>query len=266
MTKRKPHLSTDNRQLSTIKPPQGILFLVGIGPGDHRDMTARAIAVLRNCDAVAGYSRYIDLVAPFIEGKEVISSGMSGEIERCSRAIAAARGGKNVALISSGDSGVYGMAGLALELLAKKKLRRKIAVEVVPGVPVINAAAARFGAPLMNDYAVISLSDLLTPWEVIVKRLTHAAQSDMVICLYNPKSAKRSRQIKEAQSLLLTCRGKNTPVGIARNLGRKGESVRLTTLGRMLRCRIDMLTVIIIGNSSTTLCDQSMITPRGYKL
>ncbi len=170
-----------------------------------------------------------------------------------------------MALISSGDSGVYGMAGLALQLLAKKKLRRKIAVEVVPGVPVINAAAARFGAPLMNDYAVISLSDLLTPWEVIVKRLTHAAQSDMVICLYNPKSAKRSRQIKEAQSLLLTCRGKNTPVGIARNLGRKGESVRFTTLGRMLRCRIDMLTVIIIGNSSTTLCDQAMITPRGYR-
>jgi len=252
--------------MTKVQQPKGILFLVGIGPGDHRDMTARAIAVLRNCGVVVGYSRYIELVQPFIEGKTVICSGMTREIERCSLAIAEARGGKNVALISSGDSGVYGMAGLALQLLAKKKLRRKIAVEVVPGVPVINAAAARFGAPLMNDYAVISLSDLLTPWEVIVKRLTHAAQSDMVICLYNPKSAKRNRQIKEAQSLLLTCRGKNTPVGIARNLGRKGESVKLTTLGRMLRCRIDMLTVIIIGNSSTTLCDQAMITPRGYKL
>jgi len=158
------------------------------------------------------------------------------------------------------------MAAPALQLLEKKQLRRKIAVEVVPGVPVVNAAAARFGAPLMNDYAVISLSDLLTPWEVIVKRLTHAAQSDMVICLYNPKSAKRSRQIKEAHSLLLQYREKNTVVGIARNVGRKGESVRLTTLGQMLRYRIDMLTVIIIGNSSTTLCAGAMVTPRGYKV
>jgi precorrin-3B C17-methyltransferase len=246
--------------------PKGILFLVGIWPGDHRDMTARAIAVLRNCDVVAGYRRYIDLVEPFIAGKEVISSGMSREIERCSRAIAAACRGKKVALISSGDAGVYGMAGLALQLLSKKKLRHKIAVEVVPGVPVINAAAALLGAPLMNDYAVISLSDLLTPWEVIVKRLTHAAQSDMVICIYNPRSTKRTRQIKEAHSLLLQYREKNTVVGIARNVGRQGETVTVTTLGRMLRHKVDMLTVLIIGNSTTTLCAGAMITPRGYKV
>lgn len=266
MTKRKPRLSTVNRQLKTTKQPHGILFLVGIGPGDHRNMTARAIAVLRNCDAVVGYSRYVDLVKPFIEGKEVISSGMSREIERCSLAIAAACRGKNVALISSGDAGVYGMAGPALQILHKKKLRNRIAIEVVPGVPAINAAAALLGAPLMNDYAVISLSDLLTPWEVIVKRLTHAAQSDMVICIYNPKSSKRSRQIKEAQALLLKYREKNAVVGIARNVGRKGESVTVTTLGRMLRFKIDMLTVLIIGNSSTTLCAGAMVTPRGYKV
>jgi precorrin-3B C17-methyltransferase len=252
--------------MTKVQQPKGILFLVGIGPGDHRDMTARAIAVLRNCDAVVGYGRYIDLVQPFIEGKEVISSGMTREIERCSLAIAAACRGKKVALISSGDAGVYGMAGLALQILAKKKPRQKIAVEIVPGVPVINAAAARLGAPLMNDYAVISLSDLLSPWEVIVKRLTHAAQSDMVICIYNPKSAKRSEQIKEAQALLLQYRHRNTVVGIARNVGREGESVTITTLGGMLRYKIDMLTVLIIGNSTTTLCAGAMVTPRGYKV
>ncbi len=248
------------------KPPPGRLFLVGIGPGDHRDMTARAIAVLRNCDVVVGYSRYIELARPFIAGKEVIASGMSQEIVRCSLAIAAAGRGKKVALISSGDAGVYGMAGPALQMLDKEKLRGKIAVEVVPGVPVVNAAAARLGAPLMNDYAVISLSDLLTPWEVIVQRLTHAAQSDMVICLYNPKSTKRSRQIKEAQSLLLYYRQRKTLVGIARNVGRQGETITVTTLGQMLRHKIDMLTVLIIGNSTTTLCAGAMVTPRGYKL
>lgn len=258
--------SYPTEHMTTDKKPKGILFLVGIGPGDHRDMTARAIAVLRNCDTVAGYTRYVDLVKPFVEGKEIISSGMSGEVERCSRAIAAACRGKKVALISSGDAGVYGMAGLALQLLARKKHSGKIAVEIVPGIPVINAAAARLGAPLMNDYAVISLSDLLTPWEVIVKRLTHAAQSDMVICLYNPKSASRSRQLKEAHSLLLAYRQKNTPVGIARNVGRKGETVTITTLGRMLRHTIDMVTVIIIGNSATTLCADFMVTPRGYEI
>ena len=266
MTQRKPRPSTVNRKLKTTKPPHGILFLVGIGPGDHRDMTARAIAVLRNCDIVVGYSRYIDLVQPFIEGKTVIASGMTREIERCSRAIAAACRGKNVALISSGDAGVYGMAGLALQILDKKKLWNKIAVEVVAGVPVVNAAAARLGAPLMNDYAVISLSDLLTPWEVIVNRLTHAAQSDMVICLYNPKSAKRSTQIKEAQSLLLHYRPRNTLVGIARNVGRRGETITVSTLGQMLRHKIDMITVLIIGNSTTTLCAGAMVTLRGYKV
>ena len=252
--------------MTNNKLQKGVLFLVGIGPGDHRDMTARSIAVLRNCDVVVGYRRYIELVEPFIAGKEVISSGMTREIERCSTAIAAACRGKKVSLISSGDPGVYGMAGLALEIVEKQKLRHKLAIEIVPGLPVINAAAARLGAPLMNDYAVISLSDLLTPWEVIVKRLTHAAQSDMVICIYNPKSSNRSWQIKEAQSMLIQYRRKDTPVGLARNLGRKGETVTITTLARMLRYKIDMVTVIIIGNSTTTLRAGRMITPRGYKI
>jgi precorrin-3B C17-methyltransferase len=158
------------------------------------------------------------------------------------------------------------MAGLALEIVNKKKLWNRFAIEIIPGVPVIHAAAARLGAPLMNDYAVISLSDLLTPWVVIEKRLHHAAQSDMVICLYNPKSKKRTTHIKEAKSILLHYRKSATPVGLARNVGRKGEAITLTTISKMLRYKIDMVTIIIIGNSSTIVENNHMITPRGYRL
>ena len=245
---------------------KGTLFLVGIGSGDHKDMTAHCIAVLRNCDLVVGYKKYIELAKPFIAEKDVISSGMTQEIERCALAVAEAKKGKTVALISSGDAGVYGMAGLALELINKKRLWNRFEVEIVPGIPVIHSAAARLGAPLMNDYAVISLSDLLTPWEMIVKRLSHAAQADFTICLYNPKSKKRTKQIKEAQSILLRYRDPDTPVGLARNVGRKGESITLTTLKKMLRYKIDMVTIVIIGNSTTLVKNEQMITPRGYAI
>jgi len=244
----------------------GRLLLVGIGSGDHKEMTAHCIAVLRNCDLVVGYKKYVELVKPFIAGKEVISSGMSQEVERCSQAIAKAKLGKNVALISSGDPGVYGMAGLALEIINKKRLWNRFKVEIIPGIPVIHAAAARLGAPLMNDYAVISLSDLLTPWETIVKRVRYAAQADFVICLYNPKSKSRTTQIKEVQSILLQYRRADTPVGLTRNVGRRGESITFTTLDKMLRYKIDMLTIIIIGNSTTIYKNSQMITPRGYRI
>ena len=249
-----------------MKRKKGTLFLVGIGSGDHKDMTGQCVAVLRNCDLVVGYESYVGLVEPFIDDKEVVSSGMSQEIERCTRAIAEAKKGKNVALISSGDPGVYGMAGLALEIIDKKKLWNKLSIEIIPGIPVIHAAAARLGAPLMNDYAVISLSDLLTPWETIVKRLTHAAQADFVICLYNPKSKRRTKQIKEAKSILLQDRKPDTPVGLARNVGRKGESITITTLDKILRYKIDMVTIVIVGNSSTIVRNNQMITPRGYRI
>lgn len=245
---------------------KGRLFLVGIGSGDHKDMTTHCIAVLRNCDLVVGYEKYIELAKPFIGEKNIISSGMSQEVERCIQAIAEAKKGENVALISSGDPGIYGMAGLALEIINKKKLWGRLAIEIIPGIPVIHAAAACLGAPLMNDYAVISLSDLLTPWETIVKRLNHAAQADFVICLYNPKSKRRARQIKEAKSVLLRYRKPDTPVGLARNVGRKGESITITTLDRMLRYKIDMLTIIIVGNSTTVVKNTRMITPRGYRI
>ena len=243
---------------------KGILFLAGIGPGDHKTMTNHCVAVFRNCDVVVGYQKYIELAEPFIDKQQVISSGMTQEVERCNRAIQEAAKGKRVALISSGDPGVYGMAGLALEIVNKKKWWNRFDIEVIPGVPVIHAAAARLGAPLMNDYAVISLSDLLTPWEVIEKRLYHAAQSDMVICLYNPKSKKRTTHIKEAKSILLQYRNPGTPVGLARKVGREGEAITLTTIGKMLRFKIDMVTIIIVGNSATQVLDNRMITKRGY--
>ena len=245
---------------------RGVLFLAGIGPGDPKTMTNHCIAVFRNCDVVVGYKKYIELAEPFINKQQVISSGMTQEVERCNKAIQEAAKGKRVALISSGDSGVYGMAGLALEIVDKKKMWNRFAIEIVPGVPVIHAAAARLGAPLMNDYAVISLSDLLTPWEVIEKRLHHAAQSDMVICLYNPKSKKRTTHIKKAKSILLQNRKPDTPVGLARNVGRKGEAITLTTISSMLRYKIDMVTIIIIGNSATHVLNNQMITQRGYTL
>ena len=245
---------------------RGVLFLAGIGPGDHKTMTNHCIAIFRNCDVIVGYKKYIELAEPFINKQQVISSGMTQEVERCNKAIQEAAKGKRVALISSGDSGVYGMAGLALEIVNKKKMWNRFAIEIIPGVPVIHAAAARLGAPLMNDYAVISLSDLLTPWEVIEKRLHHAAQSDMVVCLYNPKSKKRTTHIQKAKSILLQNRKPDTPVGIARNVGRKGEALTLTTISKMLRYKIDMVTIIIVGNSATHVLNNRMITQRGYKL
>ncbi len=243
---------------------KGTLFLVGIGPGSHSDMTTHSIAVLRACEVVAGYRRYIDLVKPFIAGKEIIASGMTQERERCREALRVAEEGKRVALISSGDPGVYGMAGLVLEIVRKERLWGKCAIEIVPGIPAIHAAAARLGAPLMNDYAVISLSDRLTPWQLIVRRLAHAVQADFVICLYNPKSKSRTLHLKEAHTVLLQYRSGDVPVGIARNVGRKGESITITTLHKMLRYKIDMLTLIIVGNSTTIVDRNQMITPRGY--
>jgi precorrin-3B C17-methyltransferase len=243
---------------------KGILFLAGLGPGDHKTITTHCIAIFRNCDVVVGYKKYIELAEPFINKQEVISSGMTQEVERCNKAIQEAAKGKRVVLISSGDPGVYGMAGLALEIVNKKKWWDRFDIEVIPGVPVIHAASARLGAPLMNDYAVISLSDLLTPWEVIEKRLHHAAQSDMVICLYNPKSKKRTAHIKETKSILLQYRNPDTPVGLARNVSRKGETITLTTISKMLRFKIDMVTIIIVGNSATHVLNNRMVTKRGY--
>lgn len=261
---------------------KGIIYIVGIGPGGLGHLTIKAKEIIENCDIVVGYKTYIDLIAPLIKGKEVFSTGMTQEIERCQKAIESAMSGKNVAVVSSGDSGIYGMAGLVFELLrvqdskfkvqsSKSKEQRKtcnLTVEVVPGVPAFCAASALLGAPLMHDFASISLSDLLTPLDVIKKRLDAAAKGDFVIVLYNPKSKKRTTQIDEAIEIISRYRDAKTPVGIVKDAARQGEEMRITMLKNVSKHYdfIDMTTIIIIGNSQTFLSEGKMITPRGYAI
>jgi precorrin-3B C17-methyltransferase len=245
---------------------QGMLFIVGIGPGSLDGMTFRARAALERSEAVIGYTTYIRLIEPLVTGKEIIASGMTREEERCRQALTAARQGKIAALVSSGDSGLYGMAGLVLELMARDGSAADIAVEIVPGVPAFIAAGAAVGAPLMNDCAVVSLSDLLTPWETVEKRLRAAASGDFVTCLYNPKSASRTTQIERAVDIFLQHRGADTPAAVVRSVSRPEETIIMTTLGSVLDCDIDMLCLVIIGNSATATQGPWMITRRGYTL
>jgi adenosylcobyric acid synthase len=207
------------------------------------------------------------LIHPILAGKEVLSTGMTREVERCEEALRLAASGKKVALISSGDAGIYGMAGLIFELLEKSDDQsfQALDVAVIPGVSAVQAAAAALGAPLMHDFALISLSDLLTPWELIQRRLFAAATADFVVALYNPKSKGRTRQIEEARDILLTARPESTPVGIVRNACREGEEKVVTTLGDMLSHDVDMFSLVIIGNSATFVDQKGrMVTPRGY--
>ena len=243
---------------------KGKMFAVGIGPGSHDGMTVRAQKVLAECEIVIGYKPYIELVTPFLEGKEIISSGMGEEKKRCEQALKEALSGKRVALVSSGDPGIYGMAGLVLEIAERNGIADKVAIEIVPGVPAFAAAAALVGAPLMNDFATISLSDLLIPWKKIEKKIKAAAVGDFVVCLYNPRSSQRVHQIEMARELFLKHRHRETPCAIIRNASRQGQSVVTTTLDDLLNCEIDMHCVVIIGNSETRLNGRWMITPRGY--
>lgn len=224
-------------------------------------MTVRAIEALQEADLIIGYKRYIELLAKFIGDKAVISSGMRQEVERAQMAVREARSGKLVAVVSSGDAGVYGMAGLVMELAADS-----VPVEIIPGVTAATAVAARIGAPLMHDFAIISLSDLLTPIDTIMTRLEAAGWGDYVIVLYNPASSTRMEPIKKAREILLQYKDPMTPVGIVRNAEREGETVQLTTLQDMLAVKIDMLCTVIIGNSQSRIEHGRMITPRGYIL
>ncbi|ABR46319.1 precorrin-3B C17-methyltransferase [Alkaliphilus metalliredigens QYMF] len=240
----------------------GKVFVIGIGPGDEAYRAPAATRALMKSDTIIGYKTYIELIEETLEGKEVIDSGMRKEVERCQLALTLAEEGKVVSLVSSGDPGIYGMAGALLQV--KQQRQSDIEVEVIPGITAVSAAAALLGAPLMHDFAVISLSDLLTDWELIQKRVALAGEGDFVIALYNPKSKGRTIQIEETQKILLKYRSKETPVGIVKNGTRQGEVVIVTTLGEMLLHPIDMLTVVIIGNSHTTMMNDVMITPRGY--
>lgn len=268
------------------------LYVVGIGPGGLTHMTVEARAALTAADVIVGYQTYLDFITPLLAGKEVVSSGMMKEVERCRQAISRAASGKDTAIISSGDAGIYGMAGLILELVDESvgadpyvcpdsgdanlplfqqqgehagSLLHKIDVIIIPGVSAVQAAASVLGAPLMHDFAVISLSDLMTPWGTIRKRLQAAADADFVVALYNPRSKGRVEQLEQAMEILRSSRSPETPVGIVRNACRDGESKVVTTLQEMLDHDIDMFSIVIIGNSATFVDKAGrMVTPRGY--
>ena len=244
----------------------GKIMLVGIGPGSHDHMTQRARDAIAEADVVVGYSTYIKLVADLLEGKEVVKKGMTEELDRAVSALEGARQGKKVALISSGDAGVYGMAGPTYEVLfqAGWTPESDITVEVVPGASAINACAALVGAPLTHDFCSISLSDLLTPWPVIARRLDAVAAADFVVALYNPKSGRRTQQIVQAQQLFLRHRRPDTPVAVVKSAYRRRERIEFTTLDKMSDCDIGMLTTVLIGNSHTFVQHGLMVTPRGY--
>ncbi len=239
--------------------------MVGIGPGNLDQLSYQAYLALKDAQVVIGYKTYVDLIQELLsQEQEVIASGMTREIERCQLALDKAKEGKRVCLVSSGDPGVYGMAGIMHEIVHGES--SEIPIHVVPGITAANAAAAVLGAPLMHDYAVISLSDLLTPWEVITKRVEMAAKGDFVIVLYNPKSKGRVTQIEEVRELLLSIKPGHTPVGIVTNAKRAGESKVLSTLADFTKEEINMFSLVIVGNSQTKCWDQLLVTPRGYKL
>jgi len=246
------------------------LRIVGIGPGDRDSLTPRAYQALRDCHVVVGYKAYLqllddDLPGGLLAGKEIVSSGMTQELSRAEKAIDRAMAGNDVCLISSGDPGIYGMAGVILELLGKEGAP-KIPVEIVPGVTAASSCASLLGAPLMNDFAVISLSDLLTDAKVIERRIHSACRGDFVIVFYNPRSKKRIKPLEMAWQVLSKYRSPQTPVGIVRNARRADEEVILVPLKDLLTVeQIDMGATVIVGNSKTFLKGNYMITPRGYE-
>lgn len=235
---------------------------MGIGPGGRDHLTPAAEAALRAADVIVGYRPYLELVADLIAGKRTVASGMREEMPRAQAAIDEALGGAAVAVISTGDAGIYGMAGLVLEMLPEEA---PVSVEVVPGITAASAAAACLGAPLMNDFAVISLSDLMTPLETIAKRIQAAAEGDFVIALYNPRSHRRHEPLARALAILRAYRSPDTVVGLVRNALRDEQQVRVTTLAALREDEVDMLTVLIIGNSTTQVRAGRMVTPRGYR-
>ncbi len=235
--------------------------VIGLGPGGGADLTGRARAALEGCDLIVGYTAYIELVRPDFPEKEVLSTGMRREVDRCRAAVEAALTGKNVAVVCSGDSGVYGMAGLIYEVAQEYD---PIEIEVVPGITAACGGAAVLGAPLTHDFAVISLSDLLTPWEKIERRLTAAAQADFVICLYNPSSKNRPDYLQRACDILLRDKDPDTVCGYVRNIGREGETAVMCPLSRLRDTQVDMFTTVFIGNSQTRWLGGKMVTPRGY--
>lgn len=241
----------------------GKIYVVGIGPGGYEDMTIRAAAVMENCEVIVGYTVYVDLIAEHFPDKEMLTTPMRQEEKRCRIAFDEAKKGRRVAMICSGDAGVYGMAGLIYEIGVDYP---EVEIEIISGVTAALSGGAVLGAPLMHDFAVISLSDLMTPWELIEKRLAAAAMSDMVICLYNPSSKKRKDYLNRACHIVMSHASPSTVCGVVRNIGREGEQYEMMTLAQLSDYEADMFTTVFIGNSGTKVIAGKMVTPRGYRL
>ena len=239
------------------------LYVVGIGPGGYEQMTVKAVKVLEECDIIVGYTVYVDLVAEHFAGKQMLTTPMRQEEKRCRMACDEVMKGRNTAMICSGDAGVYGMSGLIYEI---SRDYPGIEIEIVSGVTAALSGGAVLGAPLMHDFAVISLSDLMTPWTLIEKRLAAAASADMAICLYNPSSKKRRDYLNKACRIVMQSALPETVCGIVKQIGREGESCQVMTLQELSNYEADMFTTVFIGNSTTKVINGKMVTPRGYKL
>lgn len=239
------------------------VIVVGIGPGEYEQMTVKAVNALNSCDTIVGYTVYVDLVREHFAGKEMLTTPMRKETQRCEMAFEEAAKGKTVAMICSGDAGVYGMSGLIYEVGEKYP---GVEVEVVSGVTAALSGGAVLGAPLMHDFAVISLSDLMIPWEKIEKRLAAAGEADFSICLYNPSSKKRADYLRKACDILLRYRSPDTVCGTVSYIGREGQAGTIYTLAQLRDTQVDMFTTVFIGNSQTKVIGGKMVTPRGYQV
>ena len=238
------------------------IYIVGIGPGEYEQMTVKAINALKSCDTIIGYTVYVDLVKEHFADKEFLTTPMKKEVDRCKLAFEEASKGKTVAMICSGDAGVYGMAGLMYEVGEQYP---EVELEIIPGVTAATGGAAVLGAPLIHDFCLISLSDLLTPWEKNEKRLLAASEADLSICLYNPSSKKRHDYLMKACDLMMQYKSPETVCGIVGNIAREGEFSRVMTLKELRDTQVDMFTTVFVGNSQTKEINGKMVTPRGYK-
>ena len=240
----------------------GKVYVIGLGPGAEKEMTYQASTALEKSEVIIGYTVYTGLIRERFPDKKYLSTPMRQEVIRCEMAMDEAMKGSTVAMVCSGDAGIYGMAGLLYEM---GQGYPEVELEVVPGITAANGGAAVLGAPLMHDFAVISLSDLLTPWELIEKRLCAAAEVDFVICLYNPSSRKRADYLEKACEIILKSRSEETVCGLVKNIGREGELYEIMTLKKLKTTQADMFTTVYIGNSNTKELNGKMVTPRGYK-
>lgn len=239
------------------------LYVVGIGPGEYEKMTLEAERVLKNCNVIVGYSVYVDLIKEHFADKEYIITSMRQEEARCDIALKAAAEGKKTAVVCSGDAGVYGMAGLLMEMGVNYP---DVEIKVIAGVTAALSGGAVLGSPLGHDFAVISLSDLMTPWEKIEERLKFAASADFALCIYNPSSKKRKDYLEKACNILLEYKSEETVCGYVRNIGREGENYKILSLAELKNTQVDMFTTVFIGNSQTKKIGNQMVTPRGYRI